>query len=98
MSENGDGAAHATLVAKLECTIGDEESLRELHMHKRHAGAKPCAVCRNMIHRKFDYSVYDATGWHVSDASTNKSKWATNADKTVVAILRRSRPPLGTDG
>ena len=91
-SENGDGAAHATLVAKIECTIGDEEALRELHMNKGHAGTKPCAICRNMVNHKFDYSQYDSTGWYVSDASLDKSTWVANTDADVVAILRRNRP------
>ena len=91
-SENGDGTAHATLVAKIECTIGDEEALRELHMNKGHSGTKPCAICRNMVNHKFDYSQYDDTGWYVSDASLDKSKWVSNTDESVVAIIRRNRP------
>lgn len=92
ISENGDSATLATLVAKLECTIGDEEALRELHMNKGHAGTKPCAICRNMVNHKFDYSQYDVTDWYVSDASLDKSKWVANTDESVVAILRRNRP------
>ena len=92
VSEHGDGTAHATLVAKLECTIGDEEALRELHMNKGHAGTKPCAICRNMVNQKFDYSAYDETGWYVSDASLDKSKWVFNTDASVVSIWQRNRP------
>ena len=34
VSELGDASAHATIVAKLSCVLGDEEALRELHMNK----------------------------------------------------------------
>ena len=92
ISQDGDGSAHATLVAKITCTIGDEEALRELHMNKGHAGTKPCAICRNMVNQKFDYSAYDASGWYVSDASLDPSKWVYNTDEIVVKILDRNRP------
>eukprot|EP00959_Pyramimonas_sp_CCMP1952_P039231 821348-Pyramimonas_sp.AAC.1 len=39
----GDATGHATMVARLGCTVGGEEALREFHMNKRHAGTKPRA-------------------------------------------------------
>ena len=73
-SENGDATSHATIVAQLSCVIGDEEALRELHMNKGHAGSKPCALCRNVLNRKFDYLRYDASGIFVTDACLDASK------------------------
>ena len=92
ISDAGDGSEHATLVAKLACTIADEEALRELHMNKGHAGRKPCAICRNMVNHRFDYSQHDATGTIVSDASLDPARWTSNSDHTVLQIMQRLRP------
>ena len=92
VSENGDATSHATIVAQLSCVIGDEEALRELHMNKGHAGSKPCALCRNVLNRKFDYLRYDASGIFVTDACLDASKIRKNDDATIITILERLRP------
>ena len=69
VSELGDGSHLETLVAKMACTIGDEEALRELHMNKGHAGRTCCAVCRDLMNHRFDYASRDESGLRASDTS-----------------------------
>ena len=92
LSEEGDGSSYATIVAKLECTIGDEEALRELHMNKGHSGTKPCAICRNVVDSKFDYASHDASGMYVESTCLDKTKWVRNTDAAVVKVLERLAP------
>ena len=92
VSELGDASAHATIVAKLSCVIGDEEALRELHMNKGHAGTKPCAICRNVLNRKYNYTPWDTSGTYVDDACLEKCKLVSNTDANIVALLERLRP------
>lgn len=92
VSEAGDATRHATIIARLGCTVGDEEALREFHMNKGHAGTKPCAICRNVLNQKFDYASHDTSGTFISDACLDRSKRVVNADAQIVAILERLRP------
>eukprot|EP00959_Pyramimonas_sp_CCMP1952_P205420 4295850-Pyramimonas_sp.AAC.1 len=92
VSALGDATTYATIVARLARAIGDEEALRELHMNKGRAGSKPCAICRNVLKKKFGYTQFDSPWTYVDVTCLDKSKLADNTDATVVAILERLRP------
>ena len=57
-------------------------------MNKGNAGSKPCAICRNVLNKKFGYTAVDSSGTYV-DTCLDKSKLTYNTDATVVAILER---------
>eukprot|EP00959_Pyramimonas_sp_CCMP1952_P172698 3608583-Pyramimonas_sp.AAC.1 len=92
VSGAGGSTGHATIVARLGCTVGDEEALREFHMNKGHADTKPRAICRGAPNQKYDYASHDTSGTFISDACLDRSKRAVNADAQIAAILERPRP------
>ena len=89
LSENRDKSNLHTLMAKHFMTIGDEKALSEILTSKGHSGTKPCAMCRNLVDHRTDYSVHDITGTLLPLTNLQLHKWRLHSDDSVREVMRR---------